>query len=36
VFPHERVHSSEDLLREANRVFRALRDAEPDMRVFEV
>jgi diguanylate cyclase (GGDEF)-like protein len=34
VFPHERVHSSEDLLREANRVYRSLRDPGVDTRVF--
>ncbi|MFZ5470411.1 MAG: GGDEF domain-containing response regulator [Myxococcota bacterium] len=34
VFPHERVRSSEDLLREANRVFRSLRDT-PDKLLFE-
>ena len=28
VFPHERVHSTEDLLREANRVYAALRQAD--------
>ncbi len=33
-FPHERVHSSEDLLREANRVYQALRASGPDARVF--
>jgi diguanylate cyclase (GGDEF)-like protein len=27
VFPHQRVHSSEDLLREAHRSYRALKDA---------
>lgn len=36
VFPHERVHSSEDLLREANRVYRALRDAGPDRLIFDL
>jgi diguanylate cyclase (GGDEF)-like protein len=36
VFPHERVHSSEDLLREANRTYRALREAGPDKMVFDV
>jgi two-component system cell cycle response regulator len=36
VFPHERVHSSEDLLREANRVYRSLRDTALDQRVFDV
>jgi diguanylate cyclase (GGDEF)-like protein len=35
VFPHERVHSSEDLLREANRVYQALREAGPDHLIFE-
>jgi hypothetical protein len=35
VFPHDRVHSSEDLLREANRTFRALRESATDKRVFE-
>ena len=33
-FPHERVQSSEDLLREANRSYRALR--ESDTLIFEV
>jgi len=36
VFPHERVHSSEDLLREANRAYRALREAGPDKMIFDV
>jgi diguanylate cyclase (GGDEF)-like protein len=36
VFPHERVRSSEDLLREANRVYRALREAGPDKLIFDV
>jgi diguanylate cyclase (GGDEF)-like protein len=36
VFPHERVHSSEDLLREANRTYRALREAGPDKLIFDV
>ncbi|MDQ3265341.1 MAG: response regulator [Myxococcota bacterium] len=36
VFPHERVHSSEDLLREANRVFRELRGHGSDKLIFEV
>ncbi len=36
VFPHERVRSSEDLLREANRSYRALRDARPDKLVFDL
>jgi diguanylate cyclase (GGDEF)-like protein len=35
VFPHERVHSSEDLLREANRVYRSLKDPGADKRVFD-
>lgn len=35
VFPHERVHSSEDLLREANRVFRSLREAGPEQLIFD-
>ncbi|MBI3181581.1 MAG: response regulator [Myxococcales bacterium] len=35
VFPHERVSSSEDLLREANRSYRALREAGPDKLVFD-
>jgi diguanylate cyclase (GGDEF)-like protein len=35
VFPHDRVHSSEDLLREANRTFRALRESSADNRVFD-
>jgi diguanylate cyclase (GGDEF)-like protein len=35
VFPHERVHSSEDLLREANRVYQALREAGPEKLVFD-
>ena len=35
VFPHERVHSSEDLLREANRVYRSLREPGVDKRVFD-
>ena len=36
VFPHERVRSSEDLLREANRVYQALRDAGPDRLIFDL
>jgi len=36
VFPHERVHSSEDLLREANRVYRSLRDRGSDTLIFEI
>lgn len=36
VFPHERVHSSEDLLREANRVYQALREAGPDTLIFDL
>jgi diguanylate cyclase (GGDEF)-like protein len=36
VFPHERVRSSEDLLREANRVYRALRESGPDKLIFDV
>jgi diguanylate cyclase (GGDEF)-like protein len=35
VFPHERVHSTEDLLREANRVYGALRQAGPDKLIFD-
>ncbi|MFN0063898.1 MAG: response regulator [Myxococcaceae bacterium] len=35
VFPNERVHSSEDLLREANRSYRALRDAGPEKLIFD-
>ncbi|MBX5482862.1 MAG: response regulator [Myxococcaceae bacterium] len=35
-FPHARVHSSEDLLREANRTFQAMRDQGPDKRVFDL
>jgi two-component system, cell cycle response regulator len=36
VFPHERVHSTEDLLREANRVYRALRDQGPKKLIFDL
>jgi diguanylate cyclase (GGDEF)-like protein len=36
VFPHPRVTSSEELLREANRVFRELREAGPDKLLFDV
>jgi diguanylate cyclase (GGDEF)-like protein len=36
VFPHERVRSSEDLLREANRVYRALREEGAGKLVFDV
>ncbi len=36
VFPHERVRSSEDLLREANRVYRALRDSGPEKLIFDL
>jgi diguanylate cyclase (GGDEF)-like protein len=36
VFPHERVSTSEDLLREANRVYRALREQGPTKRIFDV
>jgi diguanylate cyclase (GGDEF)-like protein len=36
VFPHERVHSSEDLLREANRVYRGLRESGSNKLVFDV
>ncbi|MHB8874009.1 MAG: GGDEF domain-containing response regulator [Myxococcaceae bacterium] len=35
VFPHERVRTSEDLLREANRVYRALRETGPDKLIFD-
>ncbi|MFL5322193.1 MAG: response regulator [Myxococcaceae bacterium] len=35
VFPSERVRSSEDLLREANRVYRQLRDGGPAKHVFD-
>ena len=34
VFPHERVRSSEDLLREANRVYRSLREPAVDQLIF--
>ncbi len=36
VFPHDNVRTSEDLLREANRVYRALRAVGPDKLVFDV
>ncbi len=35
-FPHERVNSSEDLLREANRVYQTLRAGGPDALVFRL
>ncbi len=35
VFPHERVRSSEDLLREANRSYRALREPGADKLIFD-
>ncbi|MGA9524487.1 MAG: response regulator [Myxococcaceae bacterium] len=35
-FPHERVQSSEDLLREANRVYQSLRAGGPDALVFNL
>lgn len=35
VFPHERIHSTQDLLREANRVYEALRQAGADPLIFE-
>jgi len=34
MFPHDRVQSTEDLLREANRVFQELRESA-DRRVFD-
>ncbi len=36
VFPHESVHTSEDLLREANRVYRNLRGQGAERLVFDV
>ncbi len=33
-FPDDKVASGEDLLRETNRVYRQMREAGPDMRVF--
>jgi len=36
VFPGERVHSTEDLLREANRVYRELREQSPEKVIFDV
>jgi len=35
-FPHDRLQSSEDLLREANRVYQSTRDAGPERCVFEL
>lgn len=35
-FPHSRVQTSEDLLREASRVHRALRELGPEKRIFEL
>ena len=35
-FPHERVHSSEDLLREANRTFQAMRELGPEKLIFDL
>jgi diguanylate cyclase len=35
-YPDERIQSSEDLLREANRVYRAMQAAGPDRLIFEL
>jgi diguanylate cyclase (GGDEF)-like protein len=35
-FPHERVQSSEDLLREANRSYRSLREGGADKLIFDL